>query len=181
MIQTLRPVWLSLALFCTACASGPKPLALPDGTFRSEINPPLEMAANTPKDVAARIASQADSDHSDLSIEKDSDLAVTEPKIPDPEKIAKTTIEIPELIWSLQKGETIRAELGKWAKDADWSLVWRLDKDWVIPSNSQFSGSFDTAASKVIETLASNGVLIHANFYSANKTLVVTGPGVTPQ
>lgn len=90
-------------------------------------------------------------------------------------------IEVPVPVWQLKQGETIRAELTKWAKDSGWSLVWQFDKDWVIPSNSEFTGSFDIAAAKVIETLASNGVLIHASFYTANKTLVITGPGVTPQ
>lgn len=90
-------------------------------------------------------------------------------------------IEAPLQIWQLKKGETIRSELTKWAKDSDWSLVWQFDKDWVIPSNSEFTGSFDVASAKVIETLSSNGILIHANFYSSNKTLVITGPGVTPQ
>lgn len=83
--------------------------------------------------------------------------------------------------WILKKGETIRAELTKWAEQSDWSLVWQFDKDWVIPANSEFTGSFDLAAAKVVETLASNGILIHANFFNANKTLVITGPGVTPQ
>ena len=90
-------------------------------------------------------------------------------------------IDAPVSIWQLKNGETIRSELTKWAKDSGWSLVWQLDKDWMIPANSEFTGSFDVAAAKVIETLASNGVLIHASFYTANKTLVITGPGVTPQ
>ncbi len=90
-------------------------------------------------------------------------------------------LEAPVQIWKLKQGETIRAELAKWASESGWALVWQLDKDWVIPADSVFTGTFDSASANVIQTLASNGVLIHANFYTANKTLVVTGPGVTPQ
>ncbi|MBU3640978.1 toxin co-regulated pilus biosynthesis Q family protein [Polynucleobacter sp. Fuers-14] len=91
------------------------------------------------------------------------------------------SVEAPTPIWYLKEGETIRAELVRWAKESGWSLVWHLDKDWMVPANSEFVGNFDIAAAKVIETLSSNGVLIHASFYTANKTLVITGPGVTPQ
>lgn len=108
------------------------------------------------------------------------DIGLTESNEPQ-KNIPAIAIEPPTRYWQLKKGETIRSELTKWAKDSDWSLVWQFDKDWVIPANSEFSGSFDVAAAKVIETLSTNGVLIHANFYNANKTLVITGPGVTPQ
>lgn len=90
-------------------------------------------------------------------------------------------VEAPVQVWKLKKGETIRSELSKWANDSGWALVWQLDKDWVVPADSVFTGGFDSASANVIETLASNGVLIHANFYTANRTLVVTGPGVTPK
>lgn len=91
------------------------------------------------------------------------------------------SVEAPVQVWKLKQGETIRAELAKWASESGWAMVWQLDKDWVIPADSIFTGSFDSASANVIETLASNGVLIHANFYTANKTLVVDGPGVTPK
>ena len=90
-------------------------------------------------------------------------------------------VEAPVQVWKLKQGETIRSELSKWAGDSGWALVWQLDKDWVVPADSVFTGAFDSASANVIETLASNGVLIHANFYTANKTLVVNGPGVTPK
>ena len=121
--------------------------------------------------VTEKVTLTADGDV-DISVAQNLDLQKIAPLAP---------IELPTQYWQLKKGETIRSELSKWAKDSGWSLVWQFDKDWVIPSDSEFSGSFDIAAAKVVETLSSNGVLIHANFYSSNKTLVITGPGVTPQ
>ena len=121
--------------------------------------------------VTEKVSLTADGDV-DISVAQNAELQKIAPLAP---------IEPPTQYWQLKKGETIRSELTKWAKDSDWSLVWQFDKDWVIPSNSEFTGSFDIAAAKVVETLSSNGILIHANFFSANKTLVITGPGVTPQ
>ena len=164
--------WLSLLLLCSACSSGPKPWMLPDGFARTEINPSLDISTAPPS---------LEQDPSITSDGKNSGLTSIGPKVAALPPVIEVTIVAPEQVWQLQKGETIRSELTKWAKDSDWSLVWQLDKDWVIPSNSQFSGGFDVAAAKVVETLSSNGVLIHANFYSSNKTLVITGPGVTPQ
>lgn len=161
----------SMAVLAIAgCSSGPKPVLLPDGQARIAINEPINTIPST--------------EVPDLTLE-DSPAEV-QVRLAAVSTIPKTNIVIPvapepELIWQLKKGETIRSELTKWAKDSNWSLVWQFDKDWVIPSNSEFTGSFDIAAAKVIETLSSNGILIHANFYSANKTLVITGPGVTPQ
>lgn len=173
-IARVRLLFLCLAgaavLTMAGCSSGPRPVLLPDGQSRIAINEPITTTpstevpdltiADTTAEVRLRVAA-----------------ASTNSKIP---MLAPVVVE-PDQTWQLKKGETIRSELTKWAKESDWSLVWQFDKDWVIPSNSEFTGQFDVAAAKVIETLSSNGILIHANFYSANKTLVITGPGVTPQ
>lgn len=161
----------SVAVLAIAgCSSGPRPVLLPDGQARIAINEPISTipSAEVP----------------DLTIEDspaDVQVRLTAASLSPKVTIVSPIAPEPEQIWQLKKGETIRSELTKWAKDSNWSLVWQFDKDWVIPSNSEFTGSFDVAAVKVVETLSSNGILIHANFYSANKTLVITGPGVTPQ
>lgn len=175
----------ALLLICAACSSGPKPLNLPDGTFKTDINAPLDIASSTPGPILLDGSSTQGIDSSPRLSGPMSTRLTAGNSLDSPAQSplpSNPVIElVPEQVWQLQKGETIRSELTKWAKDSDWSLVWQLDKDWVIPSNSQFSGGFDVAAAKVVETLSSNGVLIHANFYSSNKTLVITGPGVTPQ
>ena len=161
----------AILLALSACANGPKPVELPSGNLRVAINEPITtIPSSEPLNLTAGPPDV------DLSVVDGQDKAVHI-------KLAPTILAIvePEQLWQLKKGETIRSELSKWAKDSGWSLVWQFDKDWVIPSNSEFTGSFDIAAAKVVETLASNGILIHANFFSANKTLVITGPGVTPQ
>lgn len=77
--------------------------------------------------------------------------------------------------WVLTAGDTIKKDLRMWAAKAGWNVVWNVSMDWVIPSNSVFYGEFQDAAEQVIKTLASNGALLHAQLYLANKTMVVTG------
>lgn len=83
--------------------------------------------------------------------------------------------------WQLTVGRTIGKELHTWSQIAGWQVIWNLPKDWSVPATTTFTGDFKTAASEVISTLATNGALVRAQFYDGNKTMVVTGPGVTPQ
>lgn len=83
--------------------------------------------------------------------------------------------------WTLKEGHTIGKEIQSWATDAGWKVVWNLSKDWSVPAQTTFTGDFKSAATEVIKTLAANGVLIRAQFYDGNKTMVVSGPGVAEQ
>jgi hypothetical protein len=87
----------------------------------------------------------------------------------------------PAPAWTLRAGRTIGQELAAWGEKAGWKVVWSMQKDWAIPANTSFEGDFKTAASAVITNLAGNGALVRAQFYDGNNTLVVIGPGVTPQ
>ncbi|HJV75119.1 MAG TPA: toxin co-regulated pilus biosynthesis Q family protein [Noviherbaspirillum sp.] len=82
-------------------------------------------------------------------------------------------------IWTLTSGHTINQDMQAWASKAGWKLIWNMNQDWAVPATTNFTGDFQTAATTVINTMASNGALIRAQFYSGNKTLVVVGPGVT--
>lgn len=81
--------------------------------------------------------------------------------------------------WTLTAGHTVGQELQVWGKTAGWKVIWDMQKDWSVPASTVFSGEFPTVAADVIKTLASNGALIHAQFFEGNKTIVVTGPGVS--
>lgn len=83
--------------------------------------------------------------------------------------------------WTLTSGHAIGQELKKWGSQSGWNVIWNLPRDVIVPSNTEFVGEFKAAATNVIETLAANGVLIHAKFYDGNKTMVINGPGVVPQ
>jgi len=77
--------------------------------------------------------------------------------------------------WTLEAGETIGHELQKWGDKAGWKVVWGMQKDWTVPASTVFEGEFSKVAGAVIQTLAANGALIHAQFYEGNNTMVITG------
>lgn len=84
-------------------------------------------------------------------------------------------------LWTLMAGRTVGQELKSWGEKVNWTVIWNPPKDWSIPASATFSGDFITAASEVINTLASNGALVRAHFHELNRTMVVTGPGVVEQ
>lgn len=84
-------------------------------------------------------------------------------------------------VWTIRQGYPIGKELMAWGKTVGWNLVWQLPRDVVAPSTSTFTGDFPTAATEVVRTLAENGALIHARIFDGNHTVVVQGPGVSPQ
>ena len=94
---------------------------------------------------------------------------------------AQVAVTPPIESWTIRQGYPIGQELQTWAKRAGWTVVWGLQRDVVAPSSTTFTGDFASAASDVIRTLAENGALIHAQIFDGNHTLVVQGPGVTPQ
>ena len=83
--------------------------------------------------------------------------------------------------WKMQEGKTVSKELDAWAASVGWKLIWSMNKDWAVPANTLFTGDFKTVATSVIRTLSDNGVLIRAQFFEGNKTLLVTGPGTKEQ
>ena len=83
--------------------------------------------------------------------------------------------------WTLREGYMIGRELKEWGDIAGWHVEWSLKKDWSIPTKTTFNGDFKTAASEVIKTLASNGVIIRAQFFDGNQTMMITGAGVVEQ
>lgn len=91
--------------------------------------------------------------------------------------IAEPKAAAPTSTWTLTAGNTIREELQTWGAKAGWTVLWELDKDWVVPANTTFTGDYQTAADSVLNTVAANGALIRATFYTGNKTLLVFGPG----
>lgn len=86
-----------------------------------------------------------------------------------------------EKIWTLKAGVTIGQNLDTWSASTNWKVIWSLPKDWIVPNETSFSGSFADAAEKVIKTLSDNGVLVHIGIFEGNKTVVISGPGVIQQ
>jgi len=78
---------------------------------------------------------------------------------------------------TLHGGRTIRHELQAWADQAGWKVIWNMSRDWAVPADATFYGTFEEAAGEALRTLAENGAVLSGKFYMGNKTLVVAAPG----
>jgi len=67
--------------------------------------------------------------------------------------------------WILNGGSTVRTEMMKWARAANWEVEWRLNSDWEIPNTAQFHGSFQSAVEQVVQALASQSVPVAVRFW----------------
>ena len=73
----------------------------------------------------------------------------------------------------LVAGKLLGKQLQACGRAQGWTVVWKLDQDWIVPAPASFAGSFGNAAQAVVEALAANGADIRADLYTSNKTLVV--------
>ena len=80
-------------------------------------------------------------------------------------------------LWTLKAGEAISHGLEAWGREAHWTVLWRLRKDYAVPSTTVFSGSFESAVTKVLNTLSAEGVLLRGDIYESNHTIVVRSTG----
>lgn len=83
--------------------------------------------------------------------------------------------------WTLRAGKPVGDGLKAWAATANWTVIWSLQKDWIVPADTTFVGDFPDATEAAIKTLATNGALIRASINEGNRTVVVYGPGSQQQ
>ena len=101
-------------------------------------------------------------------------------EIPARTTVAERTPE-PTPAWTIRAGYPIGLELKRLGAPLGWTVVWQMPRDVIAASTANFTGDFPTVVADVVKTLAENGALIHAQIYDGNRTVVVDGPGVTPQ
>jgi hypothetical protein len=84
------------------------------------------------------------------------------------------------ILWKMSQGQPFSREMTAWGNRAGWTVIWSMDHDWIVPADTQFTGSFQEAASAAVNTLIANGVLLRVSFFAANKTLLVAPVGAVP-
>ena len=75
--------------------------------------------------------------------------------------------------WEIQRGTMLSHMLTAWGDEAGFNVVWRSAHDYVIQTDLNIRGTFPEAAGKVLESFAAANPPISADFYLANRTLVV--------
>ncbi|WP_081068044.1 toxin co-regulated pilus biosynthesis Q family protein [Burkholderia territorii] len=81
--------------------------------------------------------------------------------------------------FTLIAGESMQAQLLRWAKRVKWSISWNIDDDWIVPGDTSYTTDFPTAVEKVIKQAAANGADVRADIWSGNQTVVVHASGAT--
>ncbi|NEX63370.1 TcpQ domain-containing protein [Noviherbaspirillum galbum] len=70
--------------------------------------------------------------------------------------------------WTLRAGRSIRPQITDWAKQANWKLEWNLSRDWVVPSDVTYTGSFDVALEALVNQLYAQGKALRLNLWEGN-------------
>jgi len=79
-------------------------------------------------------------------------------------------------VWVARQGQTLRATLEAWGREAGWRVAWRADHEYTLMASAEFQGSFEDAAGTLIEAFANASPPIFGRFYKGNRVLVITIP-----
>ena len=79
-------------------------------------------------------------------------------------------------VWVARQGQTLRATLEAWGREAGWRVAWRADHEFTLMASAEFQGSFEDAAGTLIEAFANASPPIFGRLYSGNRVLVITSP-----
>lgn len=79
-------------------------------------------------------------------------------------------------LWSAREGQSLRSVLLQWSKEANWSVVWNTEHDYVLRATADFEGEFIDSASALIEAFAAASPPVRADLYAGNRVIVVTTP-----
>ena len=75
--------------------------------------------------------------------------------------------------WLLDPALTLRANLDIWVHQADWTLQWDADHDYIIEHPASYDGNFRHAVETVLEHYRSAPVPLTAEFYTGNAVLLI--------
>lgn len=76
-------------------------------------------------------------------------------------------------VWRLRGGERLGAQLSEWLQQAGWQMVWKLDVDWVVPSDVEVGrGDVLQALDRVAKWLAQEGRPVQLTAYDINRVVV---------
>ena len=75
--------------------------------------------------------------------------------------------------WEAARGETLRSLLMQWGEVSGWTVVWKLDRDYILEAGVVFRGTFTEVVSAIIRTFARAIPAPIGTFYKGNRVLVI--------
>lgn len=93
------------------------------------------------------------------------------------EPAADIVVQAPEAAmvekWSAARGEYLSAVLTRWAKRADWTLVYESDADYRLSADGVIEGDFKAAVSRMIGAYSQNQPHLRVHFFNGNSVVRV--------
>ena len=75
--------------------------------------------------------------------------------------------------WEAMNGESLRALLVEWGQKSGWTVVWKMDRDYILEAGVVFRGTFTDVAGAIIRTFARATPAPIGTFYKGNRVLVI--------
>lgn len=102
-----------------------------------------------------------------------------------PEKAVKPAVETSELVqkvtygdnvqdWVAKPGDTVQGLLMKWSEESGWTLIWKLDRDYILEAGVVFRGTYMDVAMALLRSFARAMPAPIGTFYKGNRVLVVS-------
>ena len=98
---------------------------------------------------------------------------VAQEKIPAAEITVTATEPAVVEKWTAERGEYLSGVLARWAKRADWNLVYESDADYRLSADGVVEGDFKAAVSRMIEAYGQNKPHLRVRFYNGNSVVRV--------
>jgi len=76
--------------------------------------------------------------------------------------------------WEVNTGDSLRALLIEWGQKSGWTVVWKMDRDYILEAGVVFRGNFTEVASAIIRTFARAVPAPIGTFYKGNRVLVIS-------
>ena len=76
--------------------------------------------------------------------------------------------------WEAPKGESLRTLLTDWGEKSGWTIVWQLERDYILEAGVVFRGTFTDVASAILRTFARAMPAPVGTFYNGNRVLLIT-------
>ena len=75
--------------------------------------------------------------------------------------------------WNMTPG-LLRGQLENWARNAGFTLVWKIPRDYYLQSPVQFFGTFQAALTSLLTGMQQRGNALRAIIYKGNNVVLVT-------
>lgn len=124
------------------------------------------------------VTEELDDNGNTIQTQRTKETTVTPPYVEMPSISAsklKTQVAYGDSIhdWEAINGESLRNLLVEWGQKSGWTVVWKMDRDYILEAGVVFRGTFTEVASAIIRTFARATPAPIGTFYKGNRVLVI--------